>query len=135
MSPSVPQQEQHDVFAIVKEYAADRYRVGDLVRAQENDLMIKSPRLLSTGWKRRLPNLEPERQTKVRAYFVRFRDCIYQSTEGVLMRKRRVEDSPTMINDVVLLPALFHMEALHLAHDGQSHFGETKTIHAILAQF
>ncbi len=135
MSATVPPQEQQDVFAVAKDYAAHRYRISDLIRAQENDIVIKSLRLLSTGWKGRLPTLEAEGQTRVRAYFSRFRDCIYQSTEGVLMRRRRVEDSPAKINDLILLPALFQMEALHLAHDGQSHVGETKTIHTILTQF
>ena len=46
MSPNVPQQVQHDVFAVVKEYAFHRYRLSDLVRAQEIDIVIKSLRLL-----------------------------------------------------------------------------------------
>ncbi len=89
MSPTVPPQEQQDVFAVVKDYAAHPYRISDLIRAQENDIVIKSLRLLSTGWKGRLLTLEAEGQTRVRAYFARFRGCIYQSMEGVLMRSRK----------------------------------------------
>ena len=76
MSPTIPPQQQQDVFAVVKDYAAHRYRMSDLIRAQENEVVNKSLRLLSTGWKGRLPTLGPEGQTRVRAYFARFRDCI-----------------------------------------------------------
>ncbi len=51
------------------------------------------------------------------------------------MRRRRVEDSPAIINNVILLHALLQMQALQLGHDRHSHVGETKTIHTILAKF
>ena len=72
---------------------------------------------------------------KVRSYFFRHKPLLYINKEGVLMRRRSSTEKPALINDVVILPALFQMEAMHLAHDGQAHVGETKTASSVLERF
>ena len=51
------------------------------------------------------------------------------------MRIRVLTEAPAMVNDVIILPQLFQMEALHLAHDQQAHIRETKTANLILEKF
>ena len=51
------------------------------------------------------------------------------------MRRRRPTELTTHKNDLVILPALFQMEAMHLAQVYHCHIGQTKVIHVILQKF
>ena len=119
------------VMAIVKEHAAHRY----LIRAQETDSIVYFLRMLVGGWDPKLPHEEPVVIRKVRSYYFRHKSLLYINKEGVLMRRRSSTEKPALINDVVTLPALFQMEAMRLAHDGQDHVGETKTASSVLERF
>ena len=91
--------------------------------------------MLVGGWEPKLPHEDPVVIRKVRSFFFRHKPLLYVNKEGVLMRRRSSTEKPALINDVVILPALFQMEAMYLAHDGQIHVGETKTISSVLECF
>ncbi len=135
MSEKVPEYVRQGVFSVIKEHAAHRFRIKDLLSAQENDNVVKCLKLLVTGWQGRLPQTSGLVATKVRAFFFKYKSLFYHNKDGILMRHRRPTEYPTAVNDVIILPALFQMEAMHLAHDLQSHVGETKTIQMILSKF
>ncbi len=132
-SPKVPPLVQYEVFAIFKEHAAHRYRQEDLERAQEQDAAIKNLKRLTKGWNGRLPDIDGRLATKVWSHYASYKSNLYVAGRGILMRTRVLTEAPAVVNDV--LPQLFQMEALHLAHDQQAHIGERKTANLILEKF
>ena len=122
---------QYEVFAVFQKHAAHRYRMTELVNAQMQERAVKSVK----GWKGKLPNIDGRLATKVRSYHARYKSNFYMNGKGILMRTRVLTEAPAMINDMTILPQLFQMEALHLAHDQQAHVGKTKTVNQILEKF
>ena len=135
ISPKVPPLIQYEILAVFKEHAAHRYRQEDLQRAQEQDAAIKNLTRLTKGWSGRLPDIDGRLANKVRSYYARYKSNLYVNNRNILMRTRVLTEAPAMVNDVIILPKLFQMEALHLEHDQQAHIGETKTANLILENF
>ena len=134
-SPQVPPLVQNEIFAIFKEHAAHRYRQEDLQRAQEQDAANKNLTRLTKGWNGGLPDIDGRLATQVRSYYARYKSNLYVNNRNILTRTRVLTEAPAMVNDVIILPQLFQLEALHLAHDQQAHIGETKTANLILEKF
>ncbi len=109
--------------------------MSDLIRAQNDDHAVKCLKLLVAGWQGLLPHCDGRLATKVKSYYFKYKGLFVENNEGILMRRRRPTELTTHMNDLVILPALFQMEALHLAHDAQCHIGQTKVIHVILQKF
>ncbi len=51
------------------------------------------------------------------------------------MRKRKANEATIGRDDVIILPQLFHLEVLQLAHDHQANVGQHRVIGAILQKF
>ena len=134
-SPQVPPLVQYEIFAIFKEHAAHRYRQEDLERAQEQDAAIKNLKRLTKGWNGRLPDIDGRLATKVRSYYARYKSNLYVGGRGILLITRVLTEAPAMVNDVIMLPQQFQMEALPIAHDQPAHTGESKTANLILEKF
>ncbi len=132
VSGMVPEYTQQGVFAVVKEHAAHRYRMSDLIRAQNDDHAVKCLKLLVAGWQGLLPKCDGRLATKVKSYYFKYKGLFVENNEGIILRRRKPTELTTHVNDLVILPALFQMEALHLAHDAQRHVGQTKVIQMIL---
>ena len=135
VSGMVPEYIQQGVFPVVKEHAAHRYRMSDLMTAQNDDHAVKCLKLLVAGWQGLLPHCDGRLATKVKSYYFKYKGLFVENNEGILMRRRKPTELTTHVNDLVIVPALLQMEALHLAHDAQCQVGQTKVIHVILQKF
>ncbi len=114
---------QQGVFAVVKEHAAHRYRMSDLIWAQKDDNAVKCFKLLVAGWQGLLPHCDGRLATKVKSFYFKYKGLFVKNNERILMRRRKPTELTTHVNDLFILQALFQMEALHLAHDAQCHVG------------
>ncbi len=120
---------------LVKEYSAHKYKLTGLVRTQEQDYPIKMLNFLVDGEAvGRLP-CDGILATKIRSYSSRYRDLFYKSKEGILKRRRRPMERLVARADVIILPQVFHLEVMQLAHDQQAHVGHDKTVASILQKF
>ncbi len=109
-----------------------KYRISYLVRAQKLDVTNDMLKLLMDG--QATPHLPCEGgiATKIRGYYYKLRGHFYVSKQGVLMRKRKASEVTIGRDDVIILPQLFHLEVLQLAHDHQAHVRQHRVIGAIL---
>ncbi len=87
------------------------------MRTQEQDFPIKLLKLMVDGEAVGQLPCDGILAAKVRSYFSRYRNFFYKSKEGVLMRRRRPMERLVARADVILLPQVFHLEVMQLAHD------------------
>ncbi len=119
----------------VSDYAVHKYRVNDLVKVQKLDVTIDILKLLMDGQVRPQLPCEGGIGTKIRGNYYKLRGHFYVSKQGVLMRIRKANEATIGRDDVIILPQLFHLEVLQLAHDHQAHVGQHRVIGAIWQKF
>ena len=81
VSGTVPEYIQQGVFAVVKEHAAHRYRMSDLIRAQNDDHAVKCLKLLVAGWQGLLPHCDGRLATKVKSYYFKYKGLFVENND------------------------------------------------------
>ena len=128
-----------EVMHLVRDIAVHKYTIKDLITAQDSDFMIRMLKLMfkNNGSVGRFPEpCTPNMARKIKGFFqATWRYLRY--VKGVLCRtKKRTEAwMGKQQARIIILPQLFHMEIMRIAHDCNGHVGQTKTVQTILQRF
>ena len=119
----------------IKTYLKARYRLSDLLRAQQNDK-------LTTNRKRWIENGAPDKSDLeensykiLKQFYLKRKDLLYLNKEGIVASKRKEEDKVFYKSNSLVLPQLYQTELIFRSHDQMGHHGVDKIYNRIQKRF
>ena len=119
----------------LKEHVKARYRLSDLIRAQNNDKMTSNlSKWIRTGSKEK-GDLEEDSYKILSQFYKERRDLLYRTADGAVACKRKDEEKILHKHNLIVLPQLYRTEVLFRSHDQMGHQGIDKVQQRILHRF
>ena len=119
----------------LKEHVKARYRLSDLIRAQNNSKMTSN---LSTWIRRGVKekvDLEVDSYKILSQFYKERRDLLYHTADGVVACRRKDEEKILHWHNLIILPQLYQTEVLFRSHDQIRHQGTDKVQQKIIHRF
>ncbi len=85
ISENVPKYVRQGIFSVIKEHAAHRFRIKDILSEQDNDNVVKCLKFLLKGSQGHLPQTSGVVATKVRSLFFKCKSLFYHNKGGFLV--------------------------------------------------
>ena len=102
---------------LIKTYLKARYRLSDLLRAQQNARMTSNlKRWIENG----APDkkvLEKDSYKMLKQFYLKRKDLLYLNKDGIVACKRKEEDKVLYKYNSIVLPQLYQTELLFRSHD------------------
>ena len=115
--------------------AAARYKISDLLRAQDTDCIIQALKELVDTQKLSKIRLHGEAKRVVKRYFADNKDELEVNERGVLIKKRKLEKKFLYEHNAIIAPPLLQCEILFRMHELNHRQGINKTIDKIDLRF
>ena len=127
--------EMNDQIMALKEHVKARYRLSDLIRAQNNDKMTSNlPKRIRRGAKEK-GDLEEDSYKILSQFYKERKDLLYHTAERVVACRRKDEEKILHKQKLIILPQLYQTEVLFRSHDQMGHQGIDKVQQRILHRF
>ena len=107
----------------MKTYLKARYRLSDLLRAQQNDRMTSYLRRWIENVAPDKGNLKEGSYKIVKQFYLKRKDLLYLNKDGIVACKRKEEDKVLSKYNSIVLPQLYQTELLFRSHDQMGHQG------------
>ena len=118
---------------VIKTYLKARYRLSDLLSAQQNDRMT-SKRWIENGAPDK-GDLEEDSYKILKQFYMKRKDLLYLNKDGIVACKRKEEDKALYKYNSTVLRQLYQTELLFCSHDQMGHQGVDKVYNRIQKQF
>ena len=106
---------------VVKTYLKARYRLSDLLRAQQNDRMTSSLKRWIENGAPDKGDSEEDSYKILKQFYLKRTDLLYLNKDGIVACKRREEDKVLYKYNSIVLPQLYQTELLFRSHDQMGH--------------
>ena len=116
---------------VVKTYLKARYRLSDLLRAQQNDRMTSSLKKWIENGAPDKGDLEEDSYKILKQFYLKRNDLLYLNKDGIVACKRKEEDKVLYKYNSIVLPQLYQTELLFRSHDQMGHQGVDKVYNRI----
>ena len=116
----------HRQLNVMKTYLKARYRLSDLLRAQQNDRMTSNLRRWIENVAPDKGNLKEGSYKIVKQFYLKRKDLLYLNKDGIVACKRKEEDKVLYKYNSIVLPQLYQTELLFRSHDQMGHQGVDK---------
>ena len=116
----------HRQLNVMKTYPKARYRLSDLLRAQQNDRMTSNLRRWIENVAPDKGNLKEGSYKIVKQFYLKRKDLLYLNKDGIVACKRKEEDKVLYKYNSIVLPQLYQFELLFRSHDQMGHQGVDK---------
>ena len=119
----------------LKEHVKARYRLSDLIRAQNNDKMTSNlSTWIRTGSKEK-GDVEEDSYKILSQFYKDRKDLLYHTADGVVACPRKDEKKILHKHNLIILPQLYQTEVLFRSHDQMGHHGIDKVQQRLLHRF
>ena len=121
------------ISAILRDRVASRYKVEDLVHAQDEDLVVRALKCLVLEGRLPLLTLSPRLRKRIVCYFRRKKHLLMINHQGILCVGKGGNGATNDFenNYLVVMPQLYQAELLYRAHDEMGHQGINKVVSRI----
>ena len=127
--------EMNSQIMALKEHVIARYRLSDLIRAQNNDKMTSNfSKWIQTGVKEK-GDLEEDSYKILSHFYKERKDLLYLTADGVVACRRKDEEKILHKHNLIILAQLYQTEVLFRSHDQMGHHGIDKVQQRILHRF
>ena len=120
---------------VVKTYLKARYRLSDLLRAQQNDRMTSSLKRWIENGAPDKGDLEEDSYKILKQFYLKRNNLLYLNKDGIVACKRKEEDKVLYKYNSIVLPQLYQTEFLFRSHDQMGHQGVDKVYNRIQKRF
>ena len=107
----------------VKTYLKARYRLSDLLRAQQNDTMTSNLKRWVENGAPDNGDLKEDSYKTLKQFYLKRKDLLYLNKDGILACKRKEEDEVLYKYNSIVLPQLYQTQLLFRSHDQMGHQG------------
>ena len=119
----------------LKEHVKAKFRLSDLIRAQNNDKMTSNLfKWIRTGSKEKR-DLEEDSYKILSQFYKERKDLLYHTADGVVACKRKDEEKILHKHNLIILPQLYQDEVLFRSHDQMGYQGIYKVQQRIFHRF
>ena len=120
---------------VIKTYLRARYRLSDLLRAQQNDRMTSNLKRWIENGAPDKGDLEEDSYKILKQFYIKRKDLLYLNKEGIVACKRKEEDKVLFKYNSIVLPQFYQTELLFRSHDQMGHQGVDKVYSRIQKRF
>ena len=120
---------------VVKTYLKARYRLSDLLRAQQNDRMTSSLKRWIENGAPDKGDLEEDSNKILKQFYLKRKDLLHLNKEGIVACKRKEEDKVLYKYNSIVLPQMYQTELLFRSYDQMGHQGVDKVYTRIQKRF
>ena len=116
---------------MIKTYLKARYRLSDLLRAQQNDRMTSNLKRWIENGAPYKGDLEEDSYKILKQFYMKRKDLLYLNKDGIVACKRKEEDKVLYKYNSRVLPQLYQSELLFGSYDQMGHQGVDKVYNRI----
>ena len=120
---------------VIKTYLKARYRLSDLLKAQQNDRMTSNLKRWIENGAPDKRDLEEDSYKILKQFYMKRKDLLYLNKDGIVACKRKEEDKVLYKYNSIVLPQLYQTELLFRSHDQMGHQGVDKVYNRIQKLF
>ena len=120
---------------VIKTYLQARYRLSDLLRAQQNDRMTSNLKRWVENGAPDKGDLEEDSYKILKQFYMKRKDLLYLNKDGIVACKQKEEDKVLYKYNSIVLPQLYETELLFRSHDQMGHQRYDKVYNRIQKRF
>ena len=120
---------------VIKTYLKARYRLSDLLRAQQNDRMTSNLKRWNENGAPDKGELEEDSYKILKQFYLKMKDLLNLNKDGIVACKRKEEDEVLYNYNSIVFPQLYQTELLFRSHDQMGHQGVDKVNNRIQKRF
>ena len=120
---------------VIKTHLKARYRLSDLLRAQQNDRMTSNLKRWIEHGAHYKGDLEEDSYKILKQCYLKRKYLLYLNKDGIVACKRKEEDTVLYKYNSILLPQVYQTESRFRSHDQMGHQGVHKVYNRIQKRF
>ena len=120
---------------VVKTYLKTKYRLSDLLWAQQNDRLTSNLKKWIENGAPDKGDLQEDSYKIIKQFYLKRKDLLYLNKDGIVACKRKEEDKVLYKHNLIVILQLYQTELLFRSHDQMGHQGVDKVYNRIQKRF